>query len=69
MNNPYTKSVYCMTHGYAKVENFIYPECVIVSSPPPDLPEDWIDSVSEPSPDELVVMNRNARLLLDDFLN
>lgn len=39
----------------------IYIEC-------PDLPENWIDTVSEPSPEELALMDEAAALLLADIL-
>jgi hypothetical protein len=36
---------------------------------PPELPANWIDTVSEPSAYELALMNMNGRILLNDLLD
>ncbi len=43
--------------------------CILTTCPPPTLPENWIDVVSEPSPNEWFTMQSNASHLLNDVLD
>lgn len=49
-------------------EEFVNCHGPFTNSTPPQAPVNWIDTVSEPSEDELVVMDENALSLLADFV-
>jgi len=55
---------YCITHNVVtELPWDMMDECIFTSCPPPELPDNWIDFVIEPSPEELARMNLNAKEL------
>ena len=63
---------YCLTH-----EEWVYFEsrwmdsdgCIFTSCPAPefDMSDEWVDSLVDPSEDELILMDMSADVLLSDF--
>lgn len=60
---------YCLTHEVMTEFPVGYADntCVVVSCPPPAIPDNWVDLVTEPSLEELEIMDMNAQLLLGDL--
>lgn len=56
--------MYCLTHDIWLPDYLNgYVDCFLVTSLPPELPDNWIDFVVEPSPEEMERINLNAREL------
>lgn len=61
------KPMYCITHeswGRYLCDDIAGVPCIWVHSAPPELPENWIELVTEPDAEELSVMDENAEQLL-----
>lgn len=61
---------YCIIHDEWTWNGELYDEsaCILTSCPPPILPENWIDLVTEPSAEELEQMDANAEELLAEVV-
>lgn len=58
--------MYCITHGHDNLD-WASDECILASCPPPLLEDDWEMHITEPSPEELALMDAEADLLLADL--
>lgn len=61
---------YCITHGVETIFDIADRDCVIVSCPPPEvgLTYDEVSQLVEPSEQELLLMDVNAKELEADFI-
>ena len=63
--------MYCLTHeGWINPElmDYVPEECLFTMSEPPELPDNWIEMVTEPSAEEMQKMELNADELLMDLV-
>lgn len=62
--------MYCIIHETWLWWNFqkAWKDCLLTTSEPPELPDNWELTVSEPSPEELSRMNVAANDLLMDVI-